>query len=333
MHRRALDREAKLKAEVTGSRPASLREQQLFGRKTETTAATESPAPLTTPTGPAASAPRSAAWQAGPKRGLILNFRRSPRIMLPPDQCRCSRCGQPFVDFPGTEDSKSWRSRSGPIAESSAVAVIGRPALWCPSRRRHRPAAAPIGHQEPPGGLDLGGGPLGQIFVLSANLSAAGRLGNARPEPVAGHVTDGLRRLDPLFEPVYKTLVERSQGQTLWHADETRWLVFASIEGKVGYRWYLWVFHSPKWWSSCWPRAGRTTCPRSISGRWRAGILVVDRYKAYQAVDKVKSGLIVLAFCWAHVRRDFLTCGEELAGTRSMGVGLGGTDWRVVPTQ
>ena len=41
-----------------------------------------------------------------------------------------------------------------------------------------------------------------------------------------------------------------------------------------------------------------------VEGR---GILVVDRYKAYQAIDKVKSGLIVLAFCWAHVRRDFLT--------------------------
>ena len=37
------------------------------------------------------------------------------------------------------------------------------------------------------------------------------------------------------------------------------------------------------------------------------GIMVVDRYKAYQAIDKVKSGLIVLAFWWAHVRRDFLT--------------------------
>lgn len=34
--------------------------------------------------------------------------------------------------------------------------------------------------------------------------------------------------------------------------------------------------------------------------------MVVDRYKAYQAIDKVKAGLIVLAFCWAHQRRDFL---------------------------
>src|SRR5262249_22606322 len=37
-----------------------------------------------------------------------------------------------------------------------------------------------------------------------------------------------------------------------------------------------------------------------------SGIMVVDRYKAYQAIDKVKAGLIVLAFCWAHQRRDFL---------------------------
>jgi len=33
---------------------------------------------------------------------------------------------------------------------------------------------------------------------------------------------------------------------------------------------------------------------------------VVDRYKAYQVIAQVKRGLIVLAFCWAHVRRDFV---------------------------
>ena len=54
----------------------------------------------------------------------------------------------------------------------------------------------------------------------------------------------GLQQLVPLFEPVYDALVEGSQEQTLWHADETRWLVFASVEGKVGYRWYLWVFYA-----------------------------------------------------------------------------------------
>ncbi len=42
-------------------------------------------------------------------------------------------------------------------------------------------------------------------------------------------------------------------------------------------------------------------------GPQATGILVVDRYKAYQAIDQVKRGLIVLAFCSAHVRRDFVT--------------------------
>jgi Transposase IS66 family len=59
-----------------------------------------------------------------------------------------------------------------------------------------------------------------------------------------GTITDSLKRLVPLLEPVYEALVKRSQGQTLWHADETQWLVFVILEGKVGYRWYLWVFHS-----------------------------------------------------------------------------------------
>ena len=33
----------------------------------------------------------------------------------------------------------------------------------------------------------------------------------------------------PLLEPVYEALVKRSQGQRLWHADETRWLVFVML--------------------------------------------------------------------------------------------------------
>jgi Transposase IS66 family len=37
-------------------------------------------------------------------------------------------------------------------------------------------------------------------------------------------------------------LIEHNQGQAHWHADETRWLVYASVEGKVGHRWTLWVF-------------------------------------------------------------------------------------------
>jgi Transposase IS66 family len=119
-----------------------------------------------------------------------------------------------------------------------------------------------------------------------------------------GTVTDGLKHLVGLFEPVYQALVCRSQAQPLWHADETRWLVFAGIEGKVGYRWYLWVFHSAEVVVFVLAAGRSREVPEEhfgpVEGR---GIVVVDRYKAHQAIDKVKSGRIVLAFCWAHVRR------------------------------
>ena len=39
-------------------------------------------------------------------------------------------------------------------------------------------------------------------------------------------------------------------------------------------------------------------------------MLVVDRYAAYQAMIWVKDGVIVLAFCWSHVRRDFIRVGK-----------------------
>jgi transposase len=38
--------------------------------------------------------------------------------------------------------------------------------------------------------------------------------------------------------------------------------------------------------------------------------LVVDRYSAYKAMSWVKQGYVVLAFCWAHVRRDFIRVGK-----------------------
>jgi transposase len=122
-----------------------------------------------------------------------------------------------------------------------------------------------------------------------------------------GTVTDALQRLLPLFEPLYEALAEHSRQQPLWHADETRWQVFATVEGKVGFRWYLWVFHSEEVVVFVLAQGRAHDVPEEHLGEQAAGIMVVDRYKAYQAIDQVKGGQIVLAFCWAHVRRDFLT--------------------------
>jgi transposase len=122
----------------------------------------------------------------------------------------------------------------------------------------------------------------------------------------ASALAGGLQQLLPLFEPLYDALVEHSQKQTLWHADETRWLVFQSVEGKVGYRWYLWVFYAAQAVVFVLATGRSHDVPEEHFGPAQGGILVVDRYKAYPAIDKVKAGQIVLALCWAHQRRDFV---------------------------
>ena len=122
-----------------------------------------------------------------------------------------------------------------------------------------------------------------------------------------GTLTDGLQRLVPLFEPVYEALAAHSRQQPLWHGDETRWLVLATVEGKVGFRWYLWVFHAAEVVVFVLAQGRCHDVAEQYLGPDATGILVVDRYKAYQVIDQVKRGLIVLAFCWAPVRRDFLS--------------------------
>ena len=121
-----------------------------------------------------------------------------------------------------------------------------------------------------------------------------------------GTVTDGLKKIAPLFLPIYEALIAKNIEENLWHSDETRWLVFVLVEGKVGYRWYMWVFRS----TSCvvyrLDPSRSAKVPDAHFGEQAEGILVVDRYSAYKAMGLVKNGLIILAFCWAHVRRDFL---------------------------
>ena len=120
-----------------------------------------------------------------------------------------------------------------------------------------------------------------------------------------GTVTDGFRRIQPLFAPIVESIKNISLQDDHWHADETRWSVFVAIEGKAGHRWYLWVYRS----QSCVyfqlePSRGAKV-PKDFFPEEIIGILSVDRYSAYKNLVKSRKGL-TLAFCWVHVRRDFI---------------------------
>jgi transposase len=103
-------------------------------------------------------------------------------------------------------------------------------------------------------------------------------------------------------------------SEQLFHNDETRWEVFVEIEGKVGTRWYLWVTRSPSVVFYCID----PTRSAAVPGAHFAGlqhdqvIIVCDRYSAYKKLARLADN-ILLAFCWAHVRRDFLDAGRAFA--------------------
>jgi transposase len=120
-----------------------------------------------------------------------------------------------------------------------------------------------------------------------------------------GTIAGGLKQLLPLTQPLMRAFKDQQLSEQLFHADETFWRVFEKIAEKVGYRWYLWTFLSP---SVCFyildPSRSAKVPLEHFAQLLQNAILMVDRYSAYKKLPRTLS--MVLAFCWAHVRRDYL---------------------------
>jgi len=324
MHQRATAREQLLQQEIQQLQ-ARVRflEQQCFGRKSEATAA--APTAPASVQQPATAPPRSRGQQPdrpAPKRRSYdhLPTVEEPRV-LPEAQQQCPQCGQPLVSFPRCE-------------ESTVLEVEVRAHRRLIRRHCYQPTCT-CGCQPgiitaPPPPKVIPKSFLGVSVWVSVLLDkylfyrpTYRLLAEWRThgfDLALGTVTGGLQQLLPLFEPVYDALVAHSRKQPLWHADETRWLVFATVEGKVGYRWYLWVFHAAEVVVFVLAMGRSHEVPEDQLGPDAKGILVVDRYSAYKAIDQVKKGHITLAFCWAHVRRDFLEVARSWPQLESWGL-------------
>jgi hypothetical protein len=49
-----------------------------------------------------------------------------------------------------------------------------------------------------------------------------------------------------LLAPLAAKISERNAAAAHLHVDETRWQVYAAVEGKHSHRWWLWVFAAPR---------------------------------------------------------------------------------------
>jgi transposase len=308
MHQRACQRADHLQRRVA-ELEAEVRDlkHRLYGRKSEaSSSAKTSSAPTAQPT---PSRPRGQQRdKPGPSRRDHSHLPAVDEIIeLPEEQRCCAHCQRPFAPLSTTEDSE--------ILEIKVKAYRRRY-----RRRRYQPTCSCGRHPclitAPPAARLYPKCTLGVSIWVDVLLD---KFQFYRPtyrllqewqthglNLSLGTLTEGLHRLLPLFQPIYQDLIGHNQQQKHWHADETRWMVFATVEGKVGHRWMMWAFQSQEVVVFVLSSGRAHDVPEGHFGPVQEGILSVDRYSAYKAMAQVKEGRIVLAFCWAHVRRDFL---------------------------
>jgi transposase len=314
-HARAVHRAEQLEAEVEQLRGENRKLQdQLFGRKSEAAPSRDRKNHLEGEEDQASSAPRKRGQRKdrpGPKRR---DYSHLPVVedhrVLPEGQRVCPECGAALSPS-DSEDSEQIE-----IEVNAYRRVIRR-------RRYQRTcacASCPRTITTPPAPKLIPKGLFGVSLWVEILLD---KFFSHRPterllsqwqllglDVAAGTVADGLNRLEPLFQPLYEALLTRNAASAFAQADETRWMVFIDLDGKAGYRWWLWVFLGE---DTVVFRLDPTRSHDVPEAHFPANarvVLMVDRYSAYKAMGQVKLGNIVLVFCWAHVRRDFVTVGK-----------------------
>ncbi len=308
-HQRAIEREARLKKELE-QKEALIRDLQhrLFGKKSETGTSSEASKKSHEPP---PKRPRGQ-QQGSPGHG------RTSRPDLPvikehhelPDKC-CSQCGLPYLPFPGDEEAD--------IVEIEVKAYRRR---VC--RKRYHKGCSCLSTTNdpeivvaPPPPKIIPKSPYGisiWVHLLLGKFLYAQPLHRILQElrghglPIAsGTLTGGLQKIAPLFEPLLTAWHEHQMTESRFHNDESRWEVYAPVEGKTGHRWYLWVTRSPEviYYQMAPTRSADVPLAHFVDLKTALVILVCDRFSAYKKLARLNAA-IILAFCWAHVRRDFL---------------------------
>jgi transposase len=315
MHARAVQRAERLEAEVGQLRGENRKLQdQLFGRKSEAASSKDRSNRLEGADDPAPATPLRRGQRKdrpGPSRR---DYGHLPVVEdireLPQDRRVCPRCGVALSPS-DTEDSEQ-------------VEIEVRAYRRRIRRRRYRRTCScsdcPRTFTAASASKLIPKGVLGVSVWVEILLD---KFASYRPterllaqwrllglDVAAGTVAGGLERLEPLFQPLYDALLRRNAAAAFAQADETRWMVFVAREGKTGYRWWLWVFLGE---DSVAFRLDPTRSHDVPEGHFPTDadmVLMVDRYSAYKAMAQVKRGTVVLAFCWAHVRRDFIKVGK-----------------------
>src|SRR5271168_4573388 len=286
----------------------------LFGRRSETKPLRDRSNHLGDPQDDSQHPKRKRGQQPenrGPQRRDYSRLPVRERFLdLPPEQCVCPDCGQPLRLRSDTEDSeqieievRAYRLKLQRRRYERTCTCEGNRTFTAPPP----PKLIPKGRYGISVWVEI---LLDKYFTYrpTERLLASWRLGDL--DLAAGTVTDGLQRLEILIRPIYEAIKQRNPRGDLHQADETRWRVFVPREGKEGYGWWLWLVKGLDTVVYLLDPSRSHTVPENHFRAESRGVLVVDRYAAYKAMIWVKNGVVLLAFCWSHVRRDFIRVGK-----------------------
>ena len=227
----------------------------------------------------------------------------------PNDACVCGRCGQPYAPN-GAEESTLVE-----IEVRAHKRVIHRP-RW---RRTCECASSPVEVSAPPAPRRFANTLYGIsfwarfVFEHGARLRPVHRVAawmSGQGLAVSpGTLANSLKRFVPLFEPLAEAILAHQNQAALRHADETTWRVQELRAEHRSSRAWLWTsvstdavyFHID-------PSRSAEAAHKLFAEALIYTVIVCDRYSAYKRLVGMLGGLVTLAFCWAHMRRDFIEC-------------------------
>ena len=311
MHTKAVLREKKLK-QIVKEQNGKIRDLQsrLFGKKSEKKGSSKKdgkkdPSPTKRPRGqqPGSKGHGRTVRPDLPEREEKVNFPETPT---------CAKCGQAYLPDESKEaeifevEVKAYKRRIVRCCMKKGCSCRGVPdTITAPMP----PTVIPKSSY----GISIWEDVLLNKFHYSQPTN---RLLNQYAElglPISpGSIAGGLKNIKALFETIYDALYTQQMTEDRFHNDESGWKVFENIEGKIGNRWWLWLSRSASVvYFQIAPGRGADVPVEHFKNIVREKIIVVcDRYSAYKSLSK-QLPFIVLAFCWAHVRRDFLDAGKK----------------------
>lgn len=225
----------------------------------------------------------------------------------------CTSCGGALKEWPGQ------------FEESTEIDLLERRFVQLRHKRRKYRCACGGCVETAPGPLKLMAG--GRYSIDFAISTAVAKYGDHMPlerlaRALGRHglkidsqtLWDQINALARVLAPAHDALHAYVQSKPCIGADETHWKVMGlqNANGKTK-RWQAWAICAPDA-VSYRIKAGRgLEHAADVIGNFE-GVVLSDGYAVYESLRKQRRGML-LAHCWAHVRRKFFEVEELQAGT------------------